>query len=599
MTTFKELGLSERALEAVRRLAYETPTSVQQQAIPLVLEGRDVIAAAKTGTGKTAAFSLPSMDKIGRAEHRRGPLMLVITPTRELAEQIGEVCRTIAVSTHHRILTVVGGLSYNPQIAQLKNGVDVLIATPGRLIDLMERKAVTLEYVEVLVLDEADRMLDMGFLPDVKKIVAATPQNRQTLLFSATVDDAVRNSTGSLLHEPALVEVAHQGDVADIIDQYIVKTVQGAKSALLEAVLNDWGAERVIVFARTRGRVDSCVRKLTRRGFLAEGIHSDKSQAKRKRALDAFAQGKINIIVATDVLSRGIDVDQVDYVVNFDMPMQPEDYVHRIGRTGRAGSAGRAVSFVTPENRAILKDIEKFTKQHIPEVEIKEFDEEAAELAAQARAARAADKKDPDIVQATKELKAKERRRRRAKERASAAKEATRAKAAGKSASARQAAAEQSSTDATRFAVERSFELAADDKHTHAEQADFAAKDSQQTSSSAPSSQKGKRRASNARNEKRSGQKNASARTRGGETRSKSSKHNGRPCDSKASAGQRSRNRQDSSASHANAKNSSRRDSAQHAPGRKKNTAQSPKSDMRPGRAHRAALARTRNKRSR
>ena len=415
MSEFEELGLSARALEAVKRLGYAEPTPVQQRAIPVVLEGRDVIAAAKTGTGKTAAFSLPTMDRLGRAPRKTGPLMLVVTPTRELAQQIGDVCAEIALSTHHRILTVVGGLSYNPQINKLKNGVDVLIATPGRLIDLMERKAVDLSHVRVLVLDEADRMLDMGFLPSVKKIAAAVPSERQTLLFSATIDDAVQNAVGSLLHNPASVEVAQRGDTADTIEQSIVRVSQAAKPALLAAVLSSWGAERVIVFARTRGRADSCARRLARQGFKAAAIHSDKSQNQRRRALDSFAAGETKVIVATDVLSRGIDVNGVDYVVNFDMPTQPEDYVHRIGRTGRAGCPGRALSFVTPETEADLKAVEKLTHQKLEEVEIEGFNLAAAEVEATGKAQRAANRSDPEIAQATKELKAKKSRRAKAK----------------------------------------------------------------------------------------------------------------------------------------------------------------------------------------
>ena len=415
MTSFSELGLSNRALEAVHRLGYAEPTPVQAGAIPFALEGRDVIAAAKTGTGKTAAFALPSMDRIGRAPKGSGPLMLVVTPTRELATQIGDVCAEIALSTRHRILTVVGGLSYNPQIDRLRAGVDVLIATPGRLIDLMDRGAADLSHVEVLVLDEADRMLDMGFLPSVKRIAKALPTARQTLLFSATIDDAVEESVGSLLHDPARVEAAHRGDTADTIEQYILRIAHAAKPAALEAVLSVWGANRVIVFARTRGRADSCARRLVRRGFAAAAIHSDKSTNQRKRTLDAFAAGDIGVIVATDVLARGIDVSGVDYVVNYDMPTQPEDYVHRIGRTGRAGVPGRAVSFVSPETEPELRAIEKLTHQGIPEIAFEGFDAEEAELEAVAHTQRSAARRDPDIVQASKELKARNRRKAKAK----------------------------------------------------------------------------------------------------------------------------------------------------------------------------------------
>ena len=411
MTAFNELGLSEKTLGAVARLGYETPTPVQEQAIPLVLAGRDLIAAAKTGTGKTAAFTLPAMDNLGHAKGGQGPLMLVVTPTRELAQQIGEVAGAVAVSTHHRILTVVGGLSYEPQINKLKHGVDVLIATPGRLIDLMEQQAARLGDVDVLVLDEADRMLDMGFWPPMKKIIAATPAARQTLLFSATIDRTIMGSVGKLLHDPAMVEIAHKGETADTVEQFVVRVPQTLKPELLKAVLAEKGADRVIVFARTRSRADSTCRRLKRAGFAAEAIHSDRSQSQRRRALDNFSAGKTHVLVATDVLARGIDVPEVDYVVNYDIPTQPEDYVHRIGRTGRAGETGFAISFVSPETEDALRDIEKLTKRQIPEMTIERFDVEAAEAEVAARATRQTARRDPEVAQAARELARRERKK--------------------------------------------------------------------------------------------------------------------------------------------------------------------------------------------
>ena len=424
MTKFDELGLSETALQAVARLGYETPTPVQEQAIPLALEGRDLIAAAKTGTGKTAAFSLPSLDRLGHAKGGQGPLMLVVTPTRELAQQIGEVCGAIAASTHHRILTVVGGLSYEPQISKLKHGVDVLIATPGRLVDLMEQGAARLADVEVLVLDEADRMLDMGFWPAMKRIIGATPKSRQTLLFSATIDRSILGSVGKLLYDPAMVEIAHKGETADTVEQYVIRTQQTLKPALLKALLAEKGAERVIVFARMRSRADATCRRLKRAGYAAEAIHSDRSQNQRRRALDNFASGKTDVIVATDVLARGIDVEEVGYVVNYDLPTQPEDYVHRIGRTGRAGAAGFAVSFTCPETADALRDIEKLIKRPIPEMELASFDAEAAAEEAAGRAARSEARRDPEIKQAAKELAARERKKEKAREKARSAADA-------------------------------------------------------------------------------------------------------------------------------------------------------------------------------
>ena len=413
MTSFDTLGLSERALKAVGLLGYTDPTPVQQQAIPLALEGRDAIAAAKTGTGKTAAFSLPLLDRVGYAKGGQGPLVLIITPTRELAQQIGEVCERIADATHHRILTVVGGLSYTPQIDKLKRGTDVLIATPGRLIDLMDQDAVRLGDVQALVLDEADRMLDMGFWPSVKRIVAATPASRQTLLFSATIDDAVNKHAGRLMHDPARVEVAHRGDVADTIEQYLIRTPKLARPELLRALLDEKGSQRVIIFTRTRRGADTVCRRLKKAGHTAEPIHANRTQNARKRTLERFASGEIDIVVATDVLARGIDVDQVAYVVNYDLPTPPESYVHRIGRTGRAGEAGFAVSFVTPETEEELAAIEKLVKQKIPGLRLAGFDREDAERTAAQKQAKWEAKEDPDILQAKKELAARARKKRK------------------------------------------------------------------------------------------------------------------------------------------------------------------------------------------
>ena len=433
MASFDDLGLSPKALAAVASLGYEEPTPVQERAIPLVLEGHDIIAAAKTGTGKTAAFSLPSMDKLGHAKGERGPLMLVVTPTRELAAQIAEVCEAVAKSTHHRVLSVVGGVPYNPQISALKRGTDVLIATPGRLIDLMEQKAAHLDRVEVLVLDEADRMLDMGFLPSVKKIVAATPKTRQTLLFSATIDRSIEGVAGTFLRDPEVVEIAHKGETADTVDQCIVRVPQVLKADLLRATIAAWGHERVIVFARTRSRADATCRRLKRAGYSVEAIHSSRTQNQRRRALENFAAGTTDILVATDVLARGIDVDEVNYVVNYDLPTQAEDYVHRIGRTGRAGAKGRAISFVTPETQEALADIEKFTKREIPEVRIEGFDEEACAVAAAERATKAAAKRDPDIAEAKREMDKREKRKKKAQARAAEEREEARSGNGGRS----------------------------------------------------------------------------------------------------------------------------------------------------------------------
>lgn len=423
MTTFADLGLSDSVLAAVDKLGYTEPTPVQAQSIPLALEGRDMIAAAKTGTGKTAAFSLPSLDRLQRADRKKAPAMLVITPTRELAMQIQEVCGVIAKSRGLRVANVVGGVKIEPQIDRLARGVDVLIATPGRLIDLMNQKAVDLSQVQILVLDEADRMLDMGFLPSVRRIVEATPATRQTLLFSATIDKSVLSQVDAMLNDPAIVQIAAKGETADTVDQYIARVPHTLKPDLLAALLKERGAKRVIVFARTRHRADAACRKLKRAGYHAEAIHSDRSQNQRKRALDNFASGETDILVATDVLARGIDVDEVSYVVNYDVPVQAEDYVHRIGRTGRAGAEGFAVTFVAPENKDELAAIEKLIKRPIPEIEVPGFNLEEAAEAAAARATRANAKHDPELAAAAREHAKKEKHR--AKEKARAEEDAT------------------------------------------------------------------------------------------------------------------------------------------------------------------------------
>ncbi|MDO4401260.1 MAG: DEAD/DEAH box helicase [Coriobacteriia bacterium] len=410
MNSFDTLGLGAKALAAVDALGYETPTPVQERAIPLVLEGHDIIAAAKTGTGKTAAFSLPILDKLGHAGYGNGPLALVVTPTRELAMQIDEVCRTIAKRTKHRVTCLVGGVSYEPQIQRLEKGCDIVISTPGRLIDLMNQGAANLDQVETLVLDEADRMLDMGFLPDVRKIVKGCPEKRQTLLFSATIDASIEKNMASLLTDPTYVEVDHKGETADLIDQYRIDVDHRSKQNLLHALLNEKGGCRIIVFARTRYRVDACVRKLRRAGFNVLPIHSDRTQNQRKRAIDAFAADEVDILVATDVLARGIDIAKVNYVVNFDLPTQAEDYVHRIGRTGRAGERGFAVSFVTPDNAQEIREIEKLIGYEIPYMSIEWNGSEESDDALVARANRKAARKDPEIAEVVREEKARTKR---------------------------------------------------------------------------------------------------------------------------------------------------------------------------------------------
>ena len=366
-TGFDALGLSDDVLAAVRDLGYTDPTPVQAAAIPQVLAGRDLLAAAQTGTGKTAAFLLPTMSRLGHVVPRgkqrrrgrgRGPLMLIVTPTRELAQQIEGVCVSVAERTGHIAVTVVGGVGYNPQRSALKNGCDILVATPGRLVDLLGEGTCSLSEVQVLVLDEADRMLDMGFLPDVRKIVAATPDDRQTLLFSATLDEKAVGAVTDLVRDPARVEIAPPQSTADTVDQYVLPVSSEAKNGLLAQVLKREGPERVIVFMRTKHRADGCCRRLARAGIKAAAIHGNRTQAQRERALKAFRAGEVDVLVATDVLARGIDISDVRYVVNFDVPSEPTDYIHRIGRTGRAGEVGWALTFVTELDVEEFFDIE-------------------------------------------------------------------------------------------------------------------------------------------------------------------------------------------------------------------------------------------------
>lgn len=384
-TAFTGLGLSEEVLRAVKKIGYTEPTPVQAATIPLVLKGRDVCAAASTGTGKTAAFLLPTMSTLPRAERGKGPKMLVVSPTRELASQIGDACLPIARETGHYLATVYGGTSYGPQIRKLKRGVDILIATPGRLNDLRDRGVVDLSNIDVLVLDEADRMLDMGFLPAMEVIIAATPDTRQTLLFSATIDRKIMNSVGGMLRNPELVEIAQRGTTAATVEQYVMPITQREKPELLRAVLDEKGADRVIVFARTKFRAEECAEQLCEAGYSAESIHSDKSQGQRKRALENFSRGKTKILVATDVLARGIDVTGVHHVINYDLPDCPEDYVHRIGRTGRAGEEGYAISFVSPDTRRLLKEVEKLIGREIPFMDLEGYDLDESLLKAPAK----------------------------------------------------------------------------------------------------------------------------------------------------------------------------------------------------------------------
>ena len=388
ITSFAELGLNEQILAGVDALGFTTPTPVQAQAIPEVLKGRDIVASAQTGTGKTAAFALPTLQLIDGAKGR-GPHALVVTPTRELAAQIESVVSVVCEKTGQRAVIVMGGAKFDRQIKQLERGCDLLVATPGRLIDLMEHKHVSLANVRVLVLDEADRMLDMGFWPSVRRIMHALPERHQTLLFSATIPQSIKSTIDALLTNPVTVEISRVGETADTVEEHLCPVTQGQKTELLRALLETGGAagekpERVLVFCRTKHRVDDVSKTLKVAGVRVDVMHADRPQAARARALERFRDGKVQVLVATDVMSRGIDVSGIDAVINFDVPMDPEDYVHRIGRTGRAGATGHAYTFVAPDEISPLREIEYFTKKLVPVWDLPGFSYDAGRIVPQA-----------------------------------------------------------------------------------------------------------------------------------------------------------------------------------------------------------------------
>ena len=387
-TTFAELGLNEQILAGVESLGFTAPTPVQAQAIPVVLEGHDIVASAQTGTGKTAAFALPTLQLVA-GEKGKGPHALVVTPTRELAAQIEKVVSVVCEKTGQRAVIVMGGAQFDRQIKDLERGCDLLVATPGRLIDLMEHKHVSLAQAKVLVLDEADRMLDMGFWPSVRRIMHALPKVHQTLLFSATIPPSIKSTIDALLTDPVTVEISRVGETADTVEEHLCPVTQGQKTELLRALLDTGGAagekpERVLVFCRTKHRVDDVSKTLKNAGVKVDVMHADRPQQARARALERFRDGKVQVLVATDVMSRGIDVSGIDAVVNFDVPMDPEDYVHRIGRTGRAGATGHAYTFVAPDEISPLREIEYFTKKLVPVWDLPGFSYDAGRIIPQA-----------------------------------------------------------------------------------------------------------------------------------------------------------------------------------------------------------------------
>ncbi|WHP79203.1 ATP-dependent RNA helicase RhlE [Edwardsiella anguillarum] len=372
--SFDSLGLCAELLRAVEEQGYRDPTPIQQQAIPLVLQRRDLMASAQTGTGKTAGFTLPLLQLLHQnpknGKGRRPVRALILTPTRELAAQIGENVREYSRHLPLRSLVVFGGVSINPQMMKLRGGVDVLVATPGRLLDLAHQNAVDLSQVEILVLDEADRMLDMGFIHDIRRVLARLPAKRQNLLFSATFSDEIKALAASLLHNPAEVEVARRNTASELVTQHVHLVDKKRKRELLSFLIGTRDWRQVLVFTRTKYGANHLAEQLNKDGISAAAIHGNKSQGARTRALADFKSGDIRVLVATDIAARGLDIDQLPYVVNYELPNVPEDYVHRIGRTGRAQATGEALSLVCVDEHKLLRDIERLLKRPIPRMAI-------------------------------------------------------------------------------------------------------------------------------------------------------------------------------------------------------------------------------------
>jgi len=381
--SFTTLGLSEPILKAIKETGYTTPTPIQAKAIPLVLKGDDVLAAAQTGTGKTAGFTLPLLERMIRNQkpsqsHRGQPKRhiraLILTPTRELAAQIGENVEMYSKYLPYKSTVIFGGVNINRQINVLKQGIDILVATPGRLLDLCSQKMVDLSKVEVLVLDEADRMLDMGFIHDIKKVVRLVPKQRQTLLFSATFSKEIKALAAGFQHNPSLVEVAAQNKTADRIAQLVHPVDKSKKRELLYKLISDGAWKQVLVFTRTKHGANKLCEYLEQQGIKSAAIHGNKSQGARTKALANFKANQIRVLVATDIAARGIDINMLPHVVNFELPNVPEDYVHRIGRTGRAGREGEAVSLVCVDENDYLRGIERLISQKIPKVVVEGYE---------------------------------------------------------------------------------------------------------------------------------------------------------------------------------------------------------------------------------
>ena len=396
--SFTDLGIAEPLLRALAAEGYAEPTPIQARAIPHLLQGRDLLGIAQTGTGKTAAFALPMLQGLSANRERaptRGCRSLILTPTRELAVQIGESIRSYGRYVGLRHAVIFGGVGQQPQVDALARGLDILVATPGRLLDLMQQGHARLDGVSIFVLDEADRMLDMGFVRDVRRIVATLPKRRQTLLFSATMPADIARLAGEILTDPLRVEVTPQATTVELIDQRVYHVDAGNKRALLAEVLRDPNLSRVIVFTRTKHGANRVSEHLSRSGVVAEAIHGNKSQTARQRALENFRRGRARVLVATDIAARGIDIDGITHVVNYELPNVPESYVHRIGRTARAGASGIALSFCAHDERPYLVDIERLIGRHIAVVNDHGF-RAAPKAASRPQAPAPSRERDPD-----------------------------------------------------------------------------------------------------------------------------------------------------------------------------------------------------------
>lgn len=372
--TFSSLGLGPNLLQSISDVGYTVPTPIQNAAIPQVLAGRDLIGIAQTGTGKTAAFVLPILERLAKTPPSRTPRALIVAPTRELAAQIDENVRLLGKAMRIRCATIFGGVGEGPQKAALRNGVDILVATPGRLLDLMGSNHVSLSHVQIAVLDEADRMLDMGFLPQIRRVVKSLPAKRQTLLFSATLSKDIEKVTAEFLRNPETVEIGRRSNPADSVTQTLYPVPKSRKIDLLIQLLRDQSLDSVLVFSRTKHGADKIARKLSAARISTVALHSNRSQNQRTAALESFKSGRARVLVATDIASRGIDVEGISHVVNFDFPMHAEDYVHRIGRTGRADAVGDAISFVTADDEPYVRDLERMTKKAIARKTVEGFD---------------------------------------------------------------------------------------------------------------------------------------------------------------------------------------------------------------------------------